>query len=140
MFWVGNGSIVNMKSNKKMLVLVILFGLVAAGNLVEGIRAVITIGSYDAYSGSFIKAGIMAFIAYMLWRKDKWGYWLAIFFAGTDLLKLIWAISLAPSIIFPVLSIQVIVPIALVLIFDLIPLILLINREVRSYFFKKYNV
>lgn len=125
-----------MKLHSRILILVILFGFKGILYLFDGVTAPTKGVSSVDYSGAFINAFTMAFVAYVLLKKkEKWAYWIAVFFAGLVVVRFVLGIGLllladpsllpTPAIVSAILN---------VVTFGVIPLILLSARELRSLF------
>lgn len=124
-----------MKFDTKIWILITLFGVKALLHLIDGINAFSTGASYGAYGDAFVTSAIMAYIAYVLYStRNKWTYWIAVFFAGLVLVRFLMAMGLmlysstelsAGLATFAVLN---------GVVFGLVPLLLLAGKDVRSAF------
>jgi len=122
----------------KIKILVALFGVKAAIYLVNGAVALTGGASYAEYGDAFVNMAIMGYIAYAIYAtRNKWTYWLAVFFSGLTLLQTIAGAGLiyysntslpAELIVFGILN---------TVIFGATPLLLLVNKEIRNVFLYK---
>jgi|SRR3989344_7957101 len=124
-----------MKLNTKIWILVVLFGVRGVLYFTEGILGLIEEAPYGEYGDAFVNAGIMGYIAYLIFAKrNKWAYWFALVFTGFALLRFAMGIGLfAYSDIS--LSVELLMlAILYMVIFGAVPLLLLLNKEIRKSF------
>lgn len=121
-----------MKLETKISILTVLFGVQSALQLINGVLGILGGVSYGEYGDAFIQAGIMGYLAYVVYKtRTKWTYWFAMFFVGLAVVRsavgigLIAYSGIAPSAGETILMTFVVVT------FGLIPLLLLLNKEIR---------
>lgn len=127
-----------MATRRKLQAAVVLLGLQSALYLFSGIGHLTAGGAYAEYGHMFIMCGIYAFIAYSLLNtKNQQILWLAYFFTGLAVGRFVifggLIALLNPAAI--TLS-EHILPTAFVVLFGLIPLVLLLQKDVRAQFHK----
>lgn len=124
-----------MKFNTKILILVILFGIKAFLHLVDGINAFSTGASYGAYGDAFVTSAIMAYIAYALYSsRNKWTYWIAVFFTGLVLVRFLMAMGLMSYSGTELSAGLTTLAVLNGVVFGLVLLLLLAEKDIRSAF------
>lgn len=121
-----------MKLETKISILTVLFGVQSALQLINGVLGLLGGVSYGEYGDAFIQAGIMGYLAYVVYKtRTKWTYWFAMFFVGLAVVRSVVGIGLiAYSGIAPSAG-ETILMTFVVVTFGLIPLLLLLNKEIR---------
>ena len=124
-----------MSLKNKILLLVCVFGIQSSLQLISGIIGVLDGVSYGEYGNAFIQAGIMGYLAYAIYStRTKWVYWFSMFFVGLAMIRFIAGTGLivysgiAPS------AWQTALMVFVIIVFGIIPLLLLLNKEIRAIF------
>lgn len=126
-----------MKLDTKILTLTVIFGLQSALNLISGILLLSEGSTYGEYGNAFVQAGIMGYLAYAIYStRTKWAYWFAVFFVGLAAVRLVAGSGLIMySGITPSSGEIILMIFTAILVF--IPLVLLLNKELRTAYLTK---
>jgi hypothetical protein len=127
-----------MSFKRKCQVLITLFCLESLVHLVDGAAAFFNGAHFGQYGNGFATAAIFAFLAYAIYSsRNKWTYWLTVFFAALVLIRFVMGISLmsASGSSMP-LDLLVLGAVNSVL-FGIIPLALLLPKTFRVPFIKQ---
>jgi len=126
-----------MKLKTKIITLVILFVIKGIFYLIDGITTVSQNMTFADSSRGFINAVIMGFIAYVLYSKrEKWIYWITIIFSGIIVVRFMIVIGSNFFLDKSILTTSLIwLSISNVLVFGIAPLMLLLTKDIRDYFF-----
>jgi len=129
---------INMKLDTKIWILIILFGMKSLLHLADGFGSFSAGESYGTYGDAFVTAAIMGYIAYAIYStRNKWTYWLAVFFSGLVLFRF------GMAMVFMIMSGEILSPglmtLAILngLIFGVGPIAILIQSQVRGLFTDK---
>lgn len=127
-----------MKLRTKILILTISFAVQSTLYLINAILVLSEGGSYGKYGNSFVYAGIFGYIAYLLYTtRNKRAYWMAVVFTGFAVIRFLFGGALmAWSGIAPSVS-QIVLIVFFVGLFGVIPLIFLVNKELRAAYFSQ---
>ena len=126
-----------MKLNTKLLILIVLFGIKASLHFVDGISGFFGGASYGDYGNAFVTGGIMMYIAYVIYStRTKLTYWTAVLFVGLVLIRFVLGTGFLIFSETPFSLLLIVIAISNVLIFGIIPLLILLNKEVRDSFYR----
>lgn len=119
----------------KLLIIVSLFVIQAVLYFINAVTGYFAGVTYGVFGNAFVYAGIMGFIAYVLYfQRNKHTYFAAIFFSALTLIRS--AIGIGLSIFsnsdFPI-SFMVLSVIG-GFIFGIVPIFFLLNKEIRTTF------
>lgn len=124
-----------MNFKTKIWILVALFATKGALHLLDGIGVLSSQGSYGEYGDAFVSAAIFAFLAYAVYAsRNKWTYWVSVFFTGLVLFRFVTAFGLISYSRSNVPAELVVLGILNGLLFGLIPLIILLPKSFRTLF------
>jgi len=127
-----------MKLSTKILTLVILFGIRTLIYLADGIYALIGGASYGEYGNAFVNVGIMGYIAYSLYAtRNKWAYWLAVIFTSIALIRIVIGTGLIASSGIAPSGGEITLFAIFFVVFGIVPLTLLLNKEIRATYLTK---
>lgn len=130
-----------MNTNTKILILFILFGLRAVLYFLYGISSLLNAAPYAEYGDTFVQAGIMAYLAYVVkYQRTKWTYWVIVLFVGLDVVRFLFGSGIIVLFADEIRSLSLILLATLnTLVFAVIPLFILFQKDMRNLFLRTSN-